>query len=181
MPFRRTLSGRTSLPRKVIHMPVLDRLDSQQLTPDTGISLELTRVIRASKQRVFDAWTRPETIRQWFGPEGYTTLPVKADSKPGGAYEIKMEGAALAPSEELRRASVSGMYTKVDPYDLVQFTWAATWAPDEASLVTIHLRDVDGGTELRLVHERFASEISCKAHSAGWTGAMVKFAKLLEA
>jgi len=162
-------------------MPVLDSLDSQQLTPDTGISLELTRVIRAPKQRIFDAWTRPETIRQWFGPEGYTTLPVKSEPRPGGAYEINMEGPAPSPDEPIRRSSVSGMYTKVNPYDLVQFTWAATWAPEEASLVTIHLRDVDGGTELRLVHERFASENSCKGHAAGWAGAMVKLTKLLEA
>jgi len=162
-------------------MPVLDSLVSQQLTPDTGISLEMTRVIRAPKERVFDAWTRPETIRQWFGPEGYTTLPVKSDPKPGGAYEITMEGAALSPDEQIRRSTVTGTYTKVNPYDLLQFTWAATWAPDETSLVTIHLRDVDGGTELRLVHERFASENSCKGHTAGWTGAMVKLTKLLEA
>jgi uncharacterized protein YndB with AHSA1/START domain len=162
-------------------MPVLDGLDSQQLTPDTGISLEMTRVIRAPKERVFDAWTRPETIRQWFGPEGFTTPLVKTDPKSGGAYEINMEGPAPSAGEQLRRASVTGMYTKVNPYDLLQFTWAATWAPDEASLVTIHLRDVDGGTELRLVHERFASENSCKGHTSGWTGAMVKLAKMLEA
>lgn len=162
-------------------MPVLDSLDSQQLTPDTGISLELTRVIRAPRQRVFDAWTRPETIRQWFGPQGFTTPLVKTDAKPGGAYAIHMEGPAPSPDEQCRRSTVSGMYTKVNPYDLLQFTWAATWAPEEASLVTIHLRDVDGGTELRLVHERFASENSCKGHTAGWTGAMEKLVKLLEA
>ena len=76
---------------------------------------------------------------------------------------------------------MTGSYTKVNPYDLLQFTWAAAWAPEEVSLVTIHLRDVDGGTEVRLVHERFGSESSCKGHTQGWIGALVKLAKVLEA
>jgi uncharacterized protein YndB with AHSA1/START domain len=162
-------------------MPVLDGLDSQQLTPDTGISLELTRVIRAPRQRVFDAWTRPETIRQWFGPEGFTTPLVRTDPKPGGPYEIHMEGPKPCEGEVQRTSAVTGSYTKVNPYDLLQFTWAATWSPEDVSLVTIHLRDVEGGTELRLLHERFSSESSCKGHTAGWAGALVKLAHLLEA
>src|SRR5579863_2610796 len=152
-------------------MPTLDAAsDSLQLTPDTGLSLELTRVIKAPRERVFDAWTRPATIRQWFGPEGFTTPSVTTDPKSGGAYEINMEGPALSPGEPIRRSSVTGMYTKVNPFDLLQFTWSASWSPDEVSLVTIHLRDVDGGTEIRLVHERFASENSCKGHTQGWSG-----------
>jgi len=163
-------------------MPTLDAaLESPQLTPDTGISLELTRVIATPRPRVFDAWTRPETIRRWFGPEGFTTPLVTTDPQPGGGYAIHMEGACADPAEPIRRAAVTGTYTKVNPYDLLQFTWSASWSPDEVSLVTIHLRDVEGGTELRLVQERFASENSCKAHTQGWTNALAKFAAAVEA
>lgn len=163
-------------------MPTLDAaVDSAQLTPDTGLSLELTRVIAAPRARVFDAWTRPETIRQWFGPEGFRTPLVKTDPRPGGPYEIHMEGPVPCAGETQRRSAVSGTYTKVNPFDLLQFSWSASWSPEEVSLVTIYLRDVDGGTELRLVHERFASENSRNAHSQGWCGALVKFAKLFKA
>jgi len=163
-------------------MPTLDAaLESVELTPDTGLSLELTRVIAAPRARVFDAWTRPQTIRQWFGPEGFTTPLVNTDPKPGGPYEIHMEGPKPGAGEVQRKSAVTGTYTKVNPFDLLQFTWSASWSPDEVSLVTIHLRDVDGGTELRLVHERFASENSRNGHSQGWSGALVKLAKTLEA
>ena len=161
-------------------MPVLDAaLESQQLTPDTGISLELTRVIAAPRARVFDAWTRPETIRRWFGPEGFTTPLVTTEPKPGGAYAIHMEGPVPSAGEVQRTSSVTGTYTKVNPYDLLQFTWSAAWSPEEVSLVTVHLRDVDGGTELRLVHERFASENSRNGHTQGWCGALTKLAGLM--
>ena len=148
---------------------------------ETGLSLELTRVIAAPKARVFDAWTRPEMIRRWFGPEGFTTPLVNTDPKPGGPYEIHMEGPKPGAGEVQRKSAVTGTYTKVNPFDLLQFTWSASWSADEVSLVTIHLRDVEGGTELRLVHERFASENSRNAHAQGWSGALVKLVATLEA
>jgi len=147
---------------------------------ETGLSLELTRVIAAPKARVFDAWTRPEMIRRWFGPEGFTTPSVKTDPAPGGGYEILMEGPVPCEGEVQRKSAVTGSYTKVNPFDLLQFTWSASWSPDEVSLVTIHLRDVEGGTELRLVQERFASEQSCQAHAQGWIGPLAKLAGVLE-
>lgn len=142
------------------------------------LRLELTRVIAAPRQRVFDAWTRPEIIRQWFGPEGYITPTVKTDPKVGGDYEIHMVGPDPSPSEPPRQAKVTGSYTRVNPYDLLQFTWSANWAPGETSMVTVHLRDVDGGTELRLVHDRFLSEQSRDGHEKGWTGALDKFSQM---
>ena len=51
--------------------------------PAENLTLQLSRIIRASRQRTFDAWTRPENIRQWFG--GNRTIgEVEIDPRKGG-------------------------------------------------------------------------------------------------
>lgn len=162
-------------------------LAEHAVNKEQGLKLEMTRVIKASKQHVFDAWTRPEMIRQWFGPEGKMIGEVSADAKVGGAYGISMTGNCNAEEGkageiDMRRDSaVSGTYIKVDPYDLLQFTWKGTWDPTEETLVTIELRDVDGGTELKLTQERFMTETSRAQHEHGWTGSLEKLGRFAAA
>lgn len=160
-------------------------LAEQVVSKEQGsLRLELTRVIKASKQRVFNAWTRPDMIRQWFGPKDRTVENVQADSHAGGQYEIGMSGVQGAVTEcgDVRTgpSGVSGRYVKVDPYDLLQFTWKGTWDPTEETLVTIELRDVDGGTELKLTQERFMTETSRAQHEHGWTGSLEKLGRFIE-
>jgi uncharacterized protein YndB with AHSA1/START domain len=143
------------------------------------LKLELTRVIKASRQRVFDAWTRPEMIRQWFGPGRMTVPETETDARVDGAYSITMRGA-MEPGGVENTGHVTGRYIRVEPYDLLAFTWTANWAPGEESLVTITLRDVEGGTEMKLVHEGFATEESQKGHTRGWTSGLEKLQQLVE-
>jgi uncharacterized protein YndB with AHSA1/START domain len=163
-------------------------VEMQKSERKEGVRLEVVRVIKAKRERVFDAWTRTETIRQWFGPGGKTVRAVEADARVGGEYMIAMGGVCEngpdsrdAAGIDMRRdSSVKGRYVKVDPYDLLQFTWVGDWQPDEESLVTIELRDVEGGTEMRLIQEGFLTEVSCSNHSLGWNGSFDKLTRLLE-
>lgn len=52
----------------------------------------ITRVFDAPRQRVFDAWTLPEEIEQWWGPEGFTTTVTELDLRPGGTSRYVMRG-----------------------------------------------------------------------------------------
>jgi len=140
------------------------------------LRLELTRVIKAPRARVFDAWTRPEMIRQWFGADGRTAAEVSTDATVGGAYSIAMESC-----EGKGASKATGRYTKVNPYDLLQFTWEGSWVPGEESLVTIHLRDVDGGTEIKLIHDRFNTKESRDGHNQGWIGILDSLVTTLSA
>jgi len=146
------------------------------------LSVELTRVIKAPRARVFDAWTRPDVIRQWFAPAKMQTPGAETDPVEGGAYKITMQGtepdeAAGRPSESVKNfTTVTGQYTKINPYDVLQFTWSPSWEAGVESLVTLYFRDVEGGTELRLVHEKIASTASCSGYSEGWAGCLDKLA-----
>ena len=151
---------------------------------EQGLKIEMTRVIKASKQRVFDAWTRPEFVRQWFGSEVKTCTNAETDPRVGGTYLFEMSGGSCAPVEGAadvsRTSRATGRYVKVEPFDLLVFTWCGDWDPSEETLVTVALRDVEGGTELKLTHERFATEASRAAHQHGWTGSMDKLVRFVE-
>jgi uncharacterized protein YndB with AHSA1/START domain len=145
------------------------------------IRLEVTRMIKAPRARVFDAWTRPEMIRLWFGPEGMKPAEVSTDPQVGGAYSIALESCAPGSEAggEPKHSIATGRYTKVNPYDLLQFTWTGNWVPGEESLVTVHFRELDGGTEIKLIHDRFHTEQSRDGHNAGWIRCMDRLAEKL--
>jgi uncharacterized protein YndB with AHSA1/START domain len=143
--------------------------------------VEMVRVIKAKRERVFDAFTRPEMIRQWFGPGDRAVEEVKSELHVEGAYQIAMgPGGENTPVEHRAPSSVKGCYTKVEPHHLLQFTWCGSWRADEESLVTITLKDVEGGTELRLVHEGLVQEGSLAGHTYGWTVALKRMEEFFE-
>jgi uncharacterized protein YndB with AHSA1/START domain len=51
----------------------------------------MSHIFRASRQKVWDAWTRPEILAQWFGPKGSTMTIVSADIRPGGMVHSHMD------------------------------------------------------------------------------------------
>lgn len=128
--------------------------------------LEIKRVIKASRERVYAAWTDPKQMKEWFGPEGVRTRSVIADARVGG--ELRWE----LTSSEGEDMTVFGEYRELVPGRKIVFTWK--WDDDEdwkdiTSVVTLELADAGNGTELRLVHEQLPSEESRERHSEGWT------------
>jgi len=76
--------------------------------------------------------------------------------------------------------AVGGEYRELRPGRKIVFTWQ--WEDDEAwennvSVVTVELTDRDGGTELRLTHERLPNEASRDGHTRGWNSALDKLEK----
>lgn len=61
-------------------------------TQETARNLVLTRTFNAPRSLVFKAWTDPERLVQWWGPEGFTNPRCEADARPGGAIRIDMRG-----------------------------------------------------------------------------------------
>jgi uncharacterized protein YndB with AHSA1/START domain len=132
-------------------------------------SLTIKRFINAPPARVYKAWTDPEQIKQWWGPEGVQTRNFTADARVGGKYRwdlVNPEG------EEM---SAFGEYRELIAGKKVVFTWK--WDDDEdwkthTSLVTVELLDRDGGTEIRLTHQKLPSEASRDRHNEGWNSVL---------
>ncbi len=79
--------------------------------------LRLTRRFDATRETVFDAWTSPENLKQWWGPGEFKTTVAEVDLRPGGAYRFVIE-AQGAPRMELH-----GVFHEVVPPARLVYTW----------------------------------------------------------
>lgn len=52
----------------------------------------LTRVFDAPRELVWQAWTDPRHVVNWWGPKGFTTTIEKMDVRPGGVWKHVMHG-----------------------------------------------------------------------------------------
>jgi uncharacterized protein YndB with AHSA1/START domain len=57
---------------------------------DTAVEVLITRIFDAPREQVFKAWTDPDEVAQWYGPEQFATERVHIDLRVGGRYELVM-------------------------------------------------------------------------------------------
>ena len=137
-------------------------------------SLEIKRFIDAPRDRVYRAWTDPAQLKEWFGPENVRTINLKADVRVGGKYRWDLL------KEDGEQWSCFGEYLELTPGRRIAFTWQ--WDDDKdwkahQSIVTIEFSDCDGGTEVRLIHEKLPSEASRDRHNEGWNSVLDRLEK----
>jgi uncharacterized protein YndB with AHSA1/START domain len=111
-------------------------------------------IINVPPELVFRDLTKSDRWSRWWG-EGSTI-----DARPGGALLIRLPGGV----------EVTGQVTELKSPGSISFTYgyrSGTPIPEGASLVTIGLKDHDGGTKLRVSHA-FATEGPCTEHVQGW-------------
>jgi uncharacterized protein YndB with AHSA1/START domain len=140
--------------------------------------LRMTRVIRATRQATFEAWTRPELMKKWYAPGAMSTPNASSDLRVGGSFHVEMKGEADGKPVN---PVVRGTYTRIVQNELLSFTWSWDGNPSPQTTVTVEFRDVDGGTELTLTHEGFASVDARDRHEHGWVGCLTKLQAYLNA
>lgn len=146
---------------------------TQKMKTEQKIRLEIRRVIKAPRDRVYAAWADPIQLKQWFGPENVRTRDLVADVRVGGEFRWDLTDPE---GEEL---TCRGEYREVQPGRKIVFTWR--WDDDETwenhrSIVTVEFSDLEDGTEVQLTHEKLPNEKSRDGHSQGWSSALDKLA-----
>ncbi len=136
-------------------------------------SLTLKRRLKAPPASVYAAWTDPEKILKWFGPEEIETLRAQADVRVGGSFRIVMR------SPDGEEHDVSGIYREVVPNEKLVFTWAWRSTPERESLVTVLIKPDGEGSLLTLIHEQFFDEAARDRHREGWSGCLDKLERYL--
>jgi uncharacterized protein YndB with AHSA1/START domain/catechol 2,3-dioxygenase-like lactoylglutathione lyase family enzyme len=86
------------------------------LTTPTDREIVLTRSFAAPRRLVFDAWTRPELLRRWFGARGWRLVVCEVDLRVGGGWRFVSEG----PGGE--RMGQAGVYRVVSPPERLVYT-----------------------------------------------------------
>lgn len=125
-------------------------------------SLTISRTIKSDPETIYEAFVNKEQLRQWFcASEGNWSVTVhKHEPQEGGTYHIDMN------SDE-KSYWHKGEFREIIPNKKVVFTWNSMAVTD--TLVTIALREVEGGTEVKLTHELLPDEQMKQNHRKGWT------------
>ena len=63
-----------------------------EITDVTARQISITRTINAPRELVFEAWTKPEHLINWFGPDGFTNSFIETDIRTGGRWRFIMHG-----------------------------------------------------------------------------------------
>ena len=79
-------------------------------------SIEIVRIFDAPRELVYEAWTDPEHMTQWWGPKAFTNHSCKLDVRPGGAWQIVMR------SPDGMDFRCEGIYSEVAPPERLVFT-----------------------------------------------------------
>jgi len=127
---------------------------------DEESTLIVKRVINADPETLWEALTDQQLMQKWFFAEEEMSATVENNPEAGGSFKIDMHGQENTYSHE-------GIYKELTPCEKIVFTWTSQFVRD--TVVTIKLKEVDGGTEVKLVHEFMPNEEAKKSHTEGWT------------
>lgn len=118
-------------------------LNTGTLTVTTPSAREvvLTRVFDAPRHLVFDALTRPELVKRWFGPHGWSLVVCEIDFRVGGAWRYVLEGP------DGHSMGMGGEYREIVPGERTVHTEAFDGYPGD-SVVTVVLTEHEGRTTL---------------------------------
>lgn len=166
------------------------------MNQEEGILIE--RIFDAPREKVWNAWTDPEMIKKWWGPEGFTAPSITIDLRVGGKYTYAMMGPK--GSEWDRVMYSSGIFKEIIPQEKIVTTDYFSDAegnmiqpsaegqdddfPTEMT-VTITFEDIENGkTKLTLFYPRAENEAQYEAMKKsgmkeGWQSSLTKLEKSL--
>jgi uncharacterized protein YndB with AHSA1/START domain len=142
--------------------------------------LRMTRRFDAPRDRVFEAWTSPHVLREWWraGPN-WSTPEAEVDLREGGSYRL-----AMRDPESGQTHTIVGEYRVVQPPERLVYTWTWETTPEEmrgsaGSLVTVLFTDEGGATNVVITHSGFADEQIRDLHEHGWNACLANLEQIL--
>jgi uncharacterized protein YndB with AHSA1/START domain len=128
--------------------------DTFKVSTPADCEILITRLFDAPRQIVFDAMTKPEHVRRWWGciSEHHSVTVCEIDLRVGGAWKFVHRG----PDGEY--PAFYGVYREIDAPGRLVFTEIFEPYPDGESVVTQILTEENGKTRLDLsaVYESLA-------------------------
>jgi uncharacterized protein YndB with AHSA1/START domain len=156
-------------------------------------TVHITRILNAPRERVWQAWTEPDMLKQWWGPKDFTAPHIENDLRTGGKFLYAMRGPAGSDFDKDMWSG--GEYLEVIPMEKIVTTDYFTdeqgnkitpaemgmpgeW-PDEDMKVTVTFEDAgEGKTKLTIMHEGHPADFASNAEQ-GWSESIDKFEAIL--
>jgi uncharacterized protein YndB with AHSA1/START domain len=119
-----------------------DAASKMTLTLPSDREIMLSRVFDAPRRLVFEALTRPEHVKHWWGWRTSTFLVCEMDFRPGGSWRFVQRGA------DGSEAGFRGVYREIVPPERIVNTFEFEGLPGHVSVETLTLVERDGQTTL---------------------------------
>jgi uncharacterized protein YndB with AHSA1/START domain len=141
---------------------------------DNNVSLH--RVLKASPDKVYRAFTEPSAMASWLPPYGYVCTVHEMNVKVGGTYKMSFQNFSTGNSH-----SFGGKYLELKPGELIKYSdkFDDPNLPGEMT-TTVTLRKVIGGTEIKISQVGIPEAIPAEMCYLGWQESLEKLVRLVE-
>ena len=139
-------------------------------------AVALERVIAAPRSKVYRAWLDPALLARWFGPDDMSVVDANVDERVGGAHNVEL----LGPDGVL--TNFVSVIEELVPDERIVLTFKFDHTAQETKLTIRFSDSEDGGTVLRLDHERITIEgdLNTTSVNIGWGQTLAKLQAFLE-
>ena len=139
-------------------------------------SVSLHRVVKATPEKVYRAFTEQNAILSWLPPYGFLCTVQEMDVKVGGTYKMTFHNFSTGNGH-----SFGGKYVEIKPNEFLKYTdtFDDPNLPGEMS-TSVWLKKVIVGTEIKIVQDGIPSAIPLEMCYLGWQESLEKLTKLVE-
>ncbi|MGA7615766.1 MAG: SRPBCC family protein [Thermoanaerobaculia bacterium] len=148
-------------------------------------STKVLQRVNAPRAAVYRFILDARAVAQWMVPDGMTSEIHRFEPREGGSFRISLtyESPDARGKTSAHTDSYHGRFVTLVPDERIVET--IEFETDDPAMqgemtVTITLRDVDGGTEVRAVHEPLPPALSPRDNETGWRMSLAKLAALVE-
>lgn len=139
-------------------------------------SVSFHRVIKASPEKIFRAFTEPNAFASWIPPYGFICTVHEMNATVGGSYRSSFQNFTTGNTH-----SFGGTYAEIKPNELIKYTDKF----DDPNLTgemitTVSLKKVSVGTEINITQEGIPAAIPTEMCYLGWQESLEKLIKLVE-
>jgi uncharacterized protein YndB with AHSA1/START domain len=124
---------------------------------------------------VFRAFSVPDELAKWWGPEGFAVPSLEFNPRVGDTYRIEMQ------SPEGDAFYLTGEFNEVDPPAKLAYTfvWEDPDPDDVENLVELSFRDRGKSTEVVITQRFFKTEARRELHRNGWADSFDKLEQFI--
>lgn len=139
-------------------------------------NVTLHRVLTATPEKVYRAFTEAGALASWLPPYGFTCTVDNIDAKVGGSYHMSFTNFSTGNAH-----SFGGQYLEIKPNEFLKYTdkFDDPNLPGEM-ITTVTLTKVMCGTDIKITQEGIPAAIPAEMCYLGWQESLEKLKKLVE-